>query len=186
MTHREIDNYVKNHEPLVRGILSSIHIKMTKEEKEDASQELFETMIKCLHNYNPNKNTTVTTYVMSSLKKRALNIMRDRFSPQNQLNSTAKSLSTVIHNEDEYVLLEDTIYDECQFEDFVDTKLFIDSVTSKIEPELKYLLESWAGGATITYLAHEAGMSVQSTWSRVKRAINQMQDIAKECGYGEV
>lgn len=186
MTSYEIENYVKNHGYLVDCAVSRIHVRMTSEEREDASQELYETMVKCLHNFNPNMNASVNTYITSSLRKRALNIMRDRFSDKNMVNSNAKSLSTMIHSDDEYVLLEDMIYEDANFEDFIDSKMLVDSVMGMLEPGLRHIVESWASGATITSIAHETGMSVQSTWARVQRAINRMRDIARENGYDEV
>ena len=178
MTSQEIEMYVKTHGGIVKNAIRSIKVRLTPEELEDASQELYETMLHCLGNYDPKYKTPIDSYVNASLYSRARGIVYSHFAGARGRDNMSKSLSDIVPSNGEYVQLVDTLCDDVRsFEDICDYTMLSDYVLSRVDNRSRDMLVAWSQGISVSALSKEMGISVPWAWELLQIAMSKAKSI---------
>jgi DNA-directed RNA polymerase specialized sigma24 family protein len=175
MNQKEINAYIKSRMPSVNMALNLIRDKLTYEEAEDAKQELLITMYKCILNYREEYHTTLDTYVMVSMNRRAGRFARDLHNGSRARERGAESLSTAFGDRVPLIdLLEDS---HGNFTDRIDASAIVENALFQLDETTEGILRLWADKHTLQYIADVYGKSVHFIDDRVKSGIEQMKEI---------
>lgn len=178
MNKNEIENYVTTHGYMVNRALSYISGRLTREEREDASQELYIVMLKCLKNYQPARKTELDIYVQSSLNKRGRGIIRNMWRGANGREYHTWSVFNRVYCDEEYVNFIDTIVsaDPLSLED----RELVLSLVNKLPEREKGIMVAWANGETRHEIAMENDLTDGRIGQLIGEAITMLRDYAKE------
>lgn len=178
MDSREIDNYVKNHSDMVSKAVSSIPVRLTREEKEDASQELYIKMIHCLKNYNPARKTPIDNYVGVSLYRKAQQMARDYCRWSEGRNNFASSLNVNVYYDGNSEQVENIIEDESTpFDEYIDSKLLTDDLLSQLKPFTRTVLVAWSEGMGLWAISEMYGYSLKWVYLTLEKGLEQMRKM---------
>lgn len=149
---------------------------MTREEAEDAKQELYITMIKCLKNYQPQIGS-IDAYVTSSLKSRVRSFCRDNFLGRNGTFYNSKSLHDKIIGYEDVELI-DTVEDLRDVtEKYIDAKILSESLLRHFDADTAAIVRGWMRGCSLTRMAKIRGVAPKTIFVKIQRAIADMRDM---------
>lgn len=178
MDSRQIETYVKANSDMVKKAVASIPIRLTREEREDASQELYITMIHCLKNYNPARRTPIDNYVGVSLYRRAQGLAREHFNGAKGRENFADSLNANVYFDGDSEQVQNTIEDDStHFEFYVDAKLLSEDVLSRLEPFTRSVVVAWSENMSIWAISKEYGYSLRWIYQTLERGLAQLKAI---------
>jgi DNA-directed RNA polymerase specialized sigma24 family protein len=178
MDSRQIEAYVKSHADMVKKAVASMPIRLTREEREDASQELYITMIHCLRNYNPARRTPIENYVGVSLYRRAQGLAREHFNGAKGRENSASSLNANVYFDGASEQVQNTIEDgSTPFDLYVDAKLLSDDILSQLEPFTRSVIVAWSENMSIWAISKEYGYSLKWIYSTLERGLVQLKEI---------
>jgi RNA polymerase sigma factor, sigma-70 family len=178
MDSRQIENYVKSHSAMIDRAVSSIPVKLTREEREDASQELYIKMIHCLRNYNPARKTPVDNYVGVSLFRWAQRIGSSYYRGSREIENFASSLDVNVYHDGESERVANIIEDESTpFDEYIDSKLLTEDLLSQLKPFTRAVIVSWSEGMGLWAISEKYGYSLKWVYTTLEKGLAQMRKM---------
>ena len=184
MNEKEISEYIKTHEKLINGALKIMRGRVPFEDIEDARQELYIVMIKCLRNYDPEKGP-LENYINSSLKNRRNSYFEayiNKASPSLGKGKRAQlvSMNDIGNEGDEY--LSDSIEDERELLKKLDAQLINDDLMKGLSPDIRIMVKLWAGGCTLKEIGSmmQPNRNYETVRLKIAAALEEMRTLVDD------
>lgn len=187
MTKSEITKYIAAHEKFINGALKIMRGRVPFEELEDARQELYITMIKCLNNYDPEKGP-LDVYVNVSVGRRGQGLFDEyiaKTSPNIGTKENPKiiniiSLHDVRHSDNGEEYLSESIEDDRGLLDVLDAKLINDDLMKGLSPDMRTMVKMWSEGAILKEIALVVGQNYETVRGKIRAALEEMRTLVDD------
>lgn len=170
MTDREIADYVKSNKAMIEGVLRILRGRVRDEDLEDARQELYMVMLKCLQKYVPERGK-INTYMWASLYRKAVGLLKGFIVESIGAPIPIQTIKTSDDNEG--VMLEG-IADEPYFQEVSDARIAVNDLMQGLTPEVRDMLSLWSQHYTLKYIASKYNLSHEGVRKKIKKALSEM------------